>query len=90
MRTRNYRAEIRELSDNYEAARDQACNDEFVKLYETLLQMNRLITADDLQGFLDAFTFPDEFEWCEVEYESRRDDYFDQKHEEAKDARMGL
>jgi len=87
MRTRNYKADIEKISEGYEDAKDKEFNTQFRDFVgdETIF-----ITEDDIQGFLDSFTFPEEFEWAASEYESQRDAYEDAKFEEMRDERMGL
>ena len=43
------------------------------------------LTEDDIQGFIDSFTFDSEEEWCINEYESRLDSFNDQKYQEFKE-----
>jgi len=86
MRTRNYKADLEELEDEYQDARDDAFNDEFVE-FITGTPTDEKLTFDDVQGFLDSFTFPDVADWCASEYESRRDSYEDAKYEEMKEAK---
>ncbi len=93
-RTRDYIADLEELEGEYQEAR----NEEFREQLEDFLEKYvdgaagnvKDITEDDLQGFLDSFTFLDEAVWCAAEYESRRDSFEDARYEEEKDRRMGL
>ena len=97
MRTRNYKAEIEKLSDDYQSARDFEFTEqltdflsEYIYFPTTNVVELKEITEDDITGFIDTFEFQEEYEWCASEYESRMDDYYDQKHEEMKDRRIGL
>ena len=89
MRTRKYKADLEELADSYQEARDEEFNNEFVKFFaELIIEGN--ITEDDIQGFLDSFDFLGEDEWCASEYQSRMESFEDAKYEEMKDERCGL
>ena len=94
MRTKNYKTEIEKLSDDYEAAKEEAFDTQFKEMFKkhfgTKLGMHVSVTSDDVQGFLDTFEFAEEFEWCADIYQSRLDDYDDQKYDVARDARYGL
>ena len=100
MRTRNYKADLEELEDGYEEAREVEFDQQFRDFISEFVQVGTIheehnsllptITEDDIQGFLDSFDFPDVDEWCASEYESRRDSFEDAKYEEMKDERMGL
>ena len=84
--TRQYKADLEELADEYWEARDEAFNNEFVKFFaELIIEGN--ITEDDIQGFMDSFEFQSEDEWCASEYQSRMESFEDAKYEEAKDER---
>ena len=84
MRTRQYKADLEELADGYQEARDEAFNNEFVKFFaELIIEGN--ITEDDIQGFIDSFDFPDEEQWAINKYESRRDSFYDAKYQEYKE-----
>ena len=78
-----------EFDDGYQEARDEKFNSQFNDFLEEL-SINEPTTEDDVQGFIDSFTFPDEDQWCADEYESRRDSFEDAKYEEEKERRMGL
>jgi len=45
------------------------------------------ITEDDLQGFLDSWTFPNEADWCADEYQNELETIGDIKYQEMKDER---
>ena len=85
MRTRDYKAGIEKVAAGYQDARDFEFNMQF---RDTFYKDD--LTEDDVKGFLESFTFPEEFEWAASEYESQIDAYEDAKHEEARDERMGL
>ena len=84
MRTKNYKAKIEEYIDKYQEARDDAFNDEFVD-FITGTPTDDKLTEDDIQGFLDSFTFPEEYDWATSEYESDRDTYADARYQEWKE-----
>ena len=85
MRTRNYKADLEELADGYQEARDE----EFMNQWNDFLSdrgyPENSISMDDMQGFIDSFDFPDEYQWCADEYESRRDSFEDAKYQEWKE-----
>ena len=87
MRTRDYKAELDEIANGYQEARDEEFNAQFRDMF---FMATDILTEDDIQGFLDSFTFPDEEDWAADEFESRRDSYYDAKMEEEKDRRMGI
>ena len=91
-RTRNYKADLEELEGEYQEARDKEFNDAFRDfLCDEEYIMNRdIITEDDIQGFLDSFTFPDVADWCASEYQSRLESFEDAKYEAEKERKMGL
>lgn len=76
--------------DMYQEARDEAFNDEFKLEFMKIIEGNEIVTEDDIQGFLDSFTFPDYEDWATDWVESKIDDYFDSKYQLEKDERMGL
>ncbi len=76
-------------SDDYQEAKDYEFNQQFRDMFIEKGYLNS-ITEDDVQGFIDSFTFPEEDEWCMNMACGEADDYFDAKYEEEKDRRMGL
>ena len=84
MRTRNYKADLEELEDDYQEARDHEFSYQF---YQYFKPEGGTITEDDVQGFLDSFEFPDVADWCVSEYQSRLESFEDAKYEEMKDAK---
>jgi hypothetical protein len=78
-----------ELAEGYEEARDEAFNEEFRDFLcdEEFVMNSEQITYDDIQGFLDNFTFPDEGEWSCDKAQSELDDIGDQQYEQWKDER---
>ena len=46
--------------------------------------MTGVVIEDDIQGFLDSFTFQEEFEWCINEYEEQRQAYEEVRYEKIK------
>ncbi len=85
-------------SDEYQEARDEAFNEEFQNEFMESVKtkdgsnwiMKDIITEDDVQGFIDSFTFPDEGDWCMDKACSEADDWGDMKMEEERDRQMGL
>ena len=73
-----------ELAEGYEEARDEAFNEEFRDMFS---QEKYVITEEDLQGFLDSFTFPEEGDWALDQAESEYEGYMDSKYEQMKDER---
>jgi len=74
----NYKADIEELADSYQDARDEAFDEQFRDFLKTIEEPEN-ITEDDVQGFIDTFEFAEEWDWCASEYESRRDSFEDAK-----------
>ena len=89
MRTRDYKANIEKISERYQEAKDDEFNDQLVE-FITGTPTDEKLTESDIRGFLESFTFPEEFEWSASEYESQIDAYEDAKFEEARDERLGL
>ena len=91
MRTRDFKARAEEFEDQYEDARDEAFNDEFLIEFTPIfskqygMNLSNIITEEDVQGFLDSFTFPDEADWCADQVQSELDDIGDQKYQEWKE-----
>ena len=95
--TRNYKADIEELGEGYQEARDEEFNQQFRDFISDYIQVGTIhteansllptIAKDDVQGFIDSFAFTDVADWCASEYESRRDSYEDAKYEEMKEAK---
>ena len=90
MRTREYKAALDEIEEGYQNAKDDAFHAEFKSFYESYAENAETIIEEDVQCFLDSFTFPDAAEWCRKEFEDRRDAFEDAKMEEARDKEMGL
>ena len=88
MRTRNYKANLDEIAEGYQNARDCEFDTELTTFIRETKEEYGVVTEDDVQGFVDSFDFPDEYEWAAAEYESQRDSYYDAKYEEMKDERM--
>ena len=88
IRTRDMKARAEELSEGYQEARDEEFTSQFLEEFpESRIEING-ITEDDIQGFLDSFTFEDEADWAWSKMESEIDDIGDQMHEQARDERM--
>ncbi len=94
MRTRKYKADLEEVAEGYQDARDYEFNQQFrdtlfIQGVNTNLE-HWEVTEEDIQGFMDSFTFPDEDEWCDNELQSRMESFEDAKYEEMRDERRGL
>ena len=77
-----------ELAEGYEEARDYEFNEQFKDFIKELQkEPDELITEDDLQGFLDSFTFPEEGDWAMDKAQNELDDIGDQKYEQWRDER---
>ena len=84
-----------ELAEGYEEARDEAFNEELRDMFTSPLKVgnskihfiNESITEDDIRGFLDSFTFPEEGDWAMDKAESELEDIEDQRYEQWKDER---
>ncbi len=86
MRTRDLKARMEEVEEGYQDARDEAFYEEF----EDVFVVNGAlvpITEDEVQGFIDSFTFESEADWCYSKVQSEIDTYNDCKYEEWKDER---
>jgi len=86
MNSRRIKDRACELSEGYEEARDDAFNDEFVE-FITGTPTDDKLTYDDIQGFLDSFTFQEEGEWAMDKALNELEDIADQKHEQMRDER---
>jgi hypothetical protein len=84
------KARAEELLDGYEDARNEAFHDEFEDMFMSKTGGLLQLTEDDVQGFLDSFTFPDEDEWAFDQVQSELDDIADAKYEQMRDERMGI
>ncbi len=72
--------------EDYEEARVNAFDEEFrefLKDYE-----NDIIDPDDVQGFLDSFTFQSEDEWYNEKWIEYSSGYADYCYEQEKDRRL--
>jgi len=66
--------------DRYEEARDEEFDRQFKDFYNETIQDNDIITPDDVQGFMDSFTFDNDSDWLANEYEGFLGDIEDQKY----------
>lgn len=88
MRSRDYKVMLEDAEEKYQDAYDEEFNDQFRDfLDECKFTLGNTITEEDVQGFIDSFTFPDVAEWCNSEVESQLDDIADAKYEAMKDER---
>ena len=75
---------------SYQDARDEEFMEQWKDFMTDRGYPQNNITEEDMQEFLDSFTFPDENEWICDKAESEAGDYADQAYEQMKDERMGL
>lgn len=91
MRTRDIKARAEELSIGYEDAYNEAFDKEFQDfIFPQGVNTNIAklsFTKDDIQGFMDSFTFPDEGDWALDQVQSEIEDIGDQKYEQMRDER---
>ena len=66
--------------DRYEEARDEEFDRQFKDFYNETIQDNDIITPDDVQGFMDSFTFDNDSDWLANEYEGFLGGLIDQKY----------
>ena len=74
-------------SGDYQEARDEAFNDElrdFLCDEEHVLNPG-IITEEDIQGFMDSFTFQDEMDWCYDKVDGELADIGDQQRDAERD-----
>ncbi len=84
MKIRNLKAKVEAKADSYQSAKDEEFKQQF---NDFMLDLEDPITEDDLQGFMDSFTFPDEADWCLDEVLSDIDTAEDAKYQLQKDER---
>ena len=76
-------------SDEYQEARDEEFNNQLRDFLEIEPSEGfGPMTEEDVQGFLDSFTFQDKYQWIYDKAESEAGDYADQAYEDYKDRRM--
>jgi hypothetical protein len=80
------KARAEELLEGYDDACDEAFHDEFMDVLSDFGD-DETITRDDVQGFIDSFTFPDEDEWAFDQVQDEIDAYEDAKYEQWRDER---
>jgi hypothetical protein len=101
MRCRRSRTGAKEFYEDHYDEYDEARAEQFAAEFEEFMQEYMIgnkegvceineISEDDVQGFLDSFTFPDRDDWLADEYESMIDSCADQAYEEERDRRMGI
>ncbi len=75
-------------SDDYQEAK----NTEFDQQLKDFLTADTetIVSEDDIQGFLDSFTFPDKDEWCMNKACGETEDAAEARYEQMKDERIGL
>ena len=82
--SRRIKDRLEEIEEGYQDARDDAFNDEFVDFITGTPEDNKL-TEEDVQGFMDSFTFEDEADWCWTQLNNEEADIGDQKYQQWKD-----
>ena len=87
LRTRDLKALAEQKLEQYDEAYDEAFNEEF-RDFLSEFGSDDIIREDDIQGFLDSFTFPDEDEWAYEQVQADYDDYCDSKYQEWKDEQI--
>ena len=88
--TRQYKADLEAIAEGYQTARDCEFDTQLTDFIRETRETEGVVTEDDIQGFLDNFTFEDEYDWCFNEYEEQRLAFEDAKYEESRDREMGL
>ena len=87
MRAAKYKAYIEEISEGYQEARDEEFHEQFCAFMSENDNYEFIWTEDEVQTFVDAFNFPNEFDWACAELESRFDAEADARYEQMKDDR---
>ena len=87
MRTNAYKANLERIAEGYQEARDCEFDTQLIDFILDTREEYGVITEDDIQGFIDSFDFPEEFEYCAMEFESELDTMADMKYEQMKDER---
>jgi hypothetical protein len=90
MKTKDYKRAIEIIAERYEEARDEAFRETFEDFIQEYIVLDihgkgnsfkiEDITKDDIQGFLDSWSFPSEYEWCEDKFNEERGAYEDAKY----------
>jgi hypothetical protein len=74
--------------DDYYDARDFEFDQQFKEFMQDFKRER--ITEEDIEGFVEAFSFPDEDEWIANELESFIGECADRAYEDFKERRAGL
>ena len=82
MKTRDIKARMEEVEEGYEDAREEEFNEQLRDFMEGIT-----VNEDDIQGFIDSFTFPDPYNWCYDKVMNEIEDIADQKLQQRKDER---
>ncbi len=94
MRSNELKRRMEEVEEGYDEAREEDFDGQFRDMFNTYFTtktgMHLSVTEDDVQGFMDSFTFPSETDWCYDKVMSELDDIGDQQHEQMRDERCGL
>ena len=81
MRNIDYERAIEVIAERYEEAKEEEFNDDF----REWMSNQETVDKDDIQGFLDIWTFPSEIDWCEEQFNDERSAYEDAKYQEMKE-----
>ena len=87
MRTRDMKARAEESLEEYDQARTEEFNNQFVNFLKSCNFPQEQVDEDDIQGFMDSFQFPDEYEWAYDQAYSEYEDAQDAKYQQMKDER---
>jgi len=87
MNSRQIKDRACELSEGYEEARDYEFNEQFRDFIAANLEDNTVFEEDDIRGFLESFTFPEEGDWAMDQAMNELEDIGDQKYEQWRDER---
>ncbi len=76
---------MEEVEEGYQDARDEEFNEQLIHFMD-----GTPATEEDIQGFMDSFTFPDPSSWCYDKVMADLDEIGDQQYEQMRDERCGL
>ncbi len=88
MHIKDLKTKVEAKADSYQLAKDEAFTEQFNDFISGYALDDKAInpmSEDDLQGFIDSFTFPDEADWCLDEVLSDIDTAEDAKYQLQKD-----
>ena len=85
IKRKKYKADLDEIAEGYQVARDCKFDAELTAFVKETIETDGVVTEDDIQGFIDSFEFPKEYEWCEKEYAEQIGAFEDEKYKESRD-----